>query len=180
MATELGGNQISSLMETLPGIANVLRSPVADALVNAIRAAARLREFQLADAKELISYATRRGLLGNDEGDRVLAEVTAADQKRQERLAARGVVPAPPPPTRPVTPVVPKPSGKPAPLTIGPARPRPPVAVKPVVKPVAPKAVAKHPPVAAAKKPQAKPVQAHKKPVKAVAKKAGKPGKRHK
>ena len=40
MATELGSTQISTLLETLPGIANVLRSPVADALVNVIRAAA--------------------------------------------------------------------------------------------------------------------------------------------
>ena len=32
--TELGGTQISSLMEVLPGIAQVLRSPVADAIVN--------------------------------------------------------------------------------------------------------------------------------------------------
>ena len=40
MASELGGSQILTLLETLPGIANVLRSPVADALNNVIRAAA--------------------------------------------------------------------------------------------------------------------------------------------
>src|SRR5437660_1265997 len=40
MSAELGGSQISSLLEALPGIASVLRSPVADALVKAIRAAA--------------------------------------------------------------------------------------------------------------------------------------------
>lgn len=170
MATELGGTQITSLMETLPGIANVLRSPVADALVNAIRAAARLRDFQLADAKELIQYATRRGLLGNDEGDRVLAEVTAADQKRQERLAARGITPAPAPAKAPPPP--PKPAGKPAPLTIGSAKPRPPMPPKPVAKPV--KTVAKHP-AAVAKKPQPKaPPSAHKKPVKPAPKKKAK------
>lgn len=169
MATELGGTQITSLMETLPGIANVLRSPVADALVNAIRAAARLREFQLADAKELIQYATRRGLLGNDEGDRVLAEVTAADQKRQERLAARGITPAPAP-TR-AAPPPPKPAGKPAPLTIGSAKSRPPLPPKPAPKPI--KAVAKHP-VAAAKKPHKPAPSGHKKPARPMAKKKAK------
>lgn len=89
MATELGGNQITNLMETLPGIANVLRSPVADAIVNSLRAAVRLKEFQVGDADELIKYAVRRNLLGSDEGDRVLAEVRAADQKRLERVAER-------------------------------------------------------------------------------------------
>jgi hypothetical protein len=54
--SELGGSQISTLLEALPGIANVLRSPVADALVNTIRAAARLGEFQLVDAEELVKY----------------------------------------------------------------------------------------------------------------------------
>src|SRR2546425_859017 len=39
MSAELGGAQISSLLEALPGIASVLRSPLADALVKAIRAA---------------------------------------------------------------------------------------------------------------------------------------------
>ena len=43
VVSELGGSQISTLLETLPGIANVLRSPVADALSNIIRSAARLR-----------------------------------------------------------------------------------------------------------------------------------------
>jgi hypothetical protein len=89
VATELGGNQITNLMETLPGIANVLRSPVADAIVNSLRAAVRLKEFQIGDADELIKYAVRRNLLGSDEGDRVLAEVRAADQKRLERVAER-------------------------------------------------------------------------------------------
>ena len=36
MVSELGGSQISTLLETLPGIANVLRSPVADALSSVI------------------------------------------------------------------------------------------------------------------------------------------------
>lgn len=89
MVSELGGSQISTLLETLPGIANVLRSPVADALANVIRAAARVGEFEVADAEELVRYATRRGLLGMDEGDRLLAEVHAAEQKRLDRAADR-------------------------------------------------------------------------------------------
>jgi hypothetical protein len=75
MPAELGGSQISSLLEALPGIASVLRSPVADALVKAIRAAAGVGEFTLDDAEELVRYAVRRGLIGPDEGDRVLADV---------------------------------------------------------------------------------------------------------
>lgn len=89
MVSELGGSQISTLLETLPGIANVLRSPVADALGSVIRAAARVGEFNVADAEELVRYATRRGLLGNDEGDRLLSEVHAAQQKRLDKAADR-------------------------------------------------------------------------------------------
>jgi hypothetical protein len=62
---------------------------VADALSSVIRAAARVGEFQVADAEELVRYATRRGLLGNDEGDRILAEVHAAQQKRLDKAADR-------------------------------------------------------------------------------------------
>jgi Asp-tRNA(Asn)/Glu-tRNA(Gln) amidotransferase C subunit len=89
VVSELGGSQISTLLETLPGIANVLRSPVADALGSVIRAAARVGEFNVADAEELVRYATRRGLLGNEEGDRLLAEVHAAQQKRLDKAADR-------------------------------------------------------------------------------------------
>lgn len=89
MVSELGGSQISTLLETLPGIANVLRSPVADALGNVIRAAARLGEFHVQDAEELMRYATRRGLLGQDEGDRLLAEIHAAEQRRADKAADR-------------------------------------------------------------------------------------------
>ena len=89
MVSELGGSQISTLLETLPGIANVLRSPVADALGSVIRAAARVGDFNVADAEELIRYATRRGLLGNEEGDRILAEVHTAQQKRLDKAADR-------------------------------------------------------------------------------------------
>jgi hypothetical protein len=89
LASELGASQISTLLEALPGIANVLRSPVADALLNVIRAGARVGEFQLADAEELIRYATRRGLVANDEGDRVLAEVREAAHRRAEKAAEK-------------------------------------------------------------------------------------------
>jgi predicted RNA-binding protein associated with RNAse of E/G family len=87
MPAELGGSQISSLLEALPGIASVLRSPVADALVKAIRAAVGVGEFTLEDADELVRYAVRRGLIGPDEGDRVLADVQAA--LRTNRKAPR-------------------------------------------------------------------------------------------
>jgi hypothetical protein len=89
VVSELGGSQISTLLETLPGIANVLRSPVADALGSIIRAAARVGEFNVADAEELVRYATRRGLLGMEEGDRILAEVHAAEQKRLDKALDR-------------------------------------------------------------------------------------------
>ena len=88
MPAELGGSQISSLLEALPGIASVLRSPVADALVIAIRAAAGMGEFATEDAEELVRYAVRRGLIGSDEGDRVLADVE--EGLKAKRKATRG------------------------------------------------------------------------------------------
>ena len=88
MPAELGGSQISSLLEALPGIASVLRSPVADALVKAIRAAAGIGDFSFEDAEELVRYAVRRGLIGPDEGDRVLAEVQVAPKAK--RKVAKG------------------------------------------------------------------------------------------
>jgi polyhydroxyalkanoate synthesis regulator phasin len=91
MPAELGGSQISSLLDALPGIASVLRSPVADALVKAIRAAAGIGEFSAEDAEELVRYAVRRGLVGQEEGDRVLAEVTAV--LKSKRKPARGAKP---------------------------------------------------------------------------------------
>ena len=89
MVSELGGSQISTLLETLPGIANVLRSPVADALGNVIRAAARLADFKVAGCRGAGPYATRRGLLGQEEGDRLLAEVHAAEQRALDKAADR-------------------------------------------------------------------------------------------
>ncbi|HYS21031.1 MAG TPA: hypothetical protein VEO73_08075 [Gemmatimonadales bacterium] len=91
MPAELGGSQISSLLEALPGIASVLRSPVADALIKAIRASAGIGDFTVEDAEELVRYAVRRGLIGPDEGDRVLAEVQVA--LKAKRKAARGAKP---------------------------------------------------------------------------------------
>jgi len=89
VATELGGTQVASLLETLPGIAAVLRNPVADAFVGLIRAGARLSEFKLADAEEILRYAVRRTLMTQDETDRILAEVQATIAKRAERAAER-------------------------------------------------------------------------------------------
>ena len=86
---ELGGSQISSLMETLPGIAQVLRSPVADAIVHLSRAAARMEEFRPADSEELLQFAVRRSLMTQDESVRVLEEVQSAHQKRVDRAAAK-------------------------------------------------------------------------------------------
>jgi hypothetical protein len=111
--TELGGTQISSLMEVLPGIAQVLRSPVADAIVNLIRAACRVREFDIADAEEMLHYAVRRNLMGAEESERVLAEARAIVQKRADRAAERE-----------------HPTKKPAPKPKAKARAKP----KPVVK----------------------------------------------
>jgi len=86
---ELGGSQISSLLEALPGIASVLRSPVADALVRAIKGAAGIGEFTAEDAEELIRYAVRRGLIGADEGERVLAEAQEALKTRKPLRPAK-------------------------------------------------------------------------------------------
>lgn len=94
MPAELGGSQISSLLEALPGIASVLRSPVADALVKAIRAAAGIGEFEIDDAEELVRYAVRRGLIGPDEGDRVLTEVQGG-LKSVKRKPVRNAKPRP-------------------------------------------------------------------------------------
>ena len=85
MVSELGGAQMSTLLESLPGIANVLRSPVADALVNLIRAGAGIGEFSLEDAEEMVRYATRRGLLDPEEGERVLVDIHEAAKKKAPR-----------------------------------------------------------------------------------------------
>lgn len=89
MPAELGGSQISSLLETLPGIASVLRSPVADALIKAMRAAAGIGELAPEDAEELVRYAVRRGLIGPDEGDRVLVEVQEGLKRKPKPVAKK-------------------------------------------------------------------------------------------
>lgn len=88
MAADLGGSQISALLESVPGIRNVLRSPVADAMVNMIRAAAQLRPFSFAEADELVQYAVRRGLIGASEGEQVLADVRSAEGEARRRARA--------------------------------------------------------------------------------------------
>jgi hypothetical protein len=105
VATELTSGAISNILEAVPGIANVLRSPVADAIINLSRAAAGLAPFDKKDAHELVRYAVRRGLIRSDEGDRVEQEIDS------------GVI------------IPPKP---PAPPPVAPARPfhRPPAAAK--------------------------------------------------
>lgn len=89
MPTELSSGAISSILESVPGIAHVLRSPVADAMVNLSRAAAGLGQFRPDDALELIRYAVRRGLIGSDEGDRVSAEISGAAQVKAAKAATR-------------------------------------------------------------------------------------------
>ena len=88
MAPDLAGSQISALLETVPGIASVLRSPVADALINMIRAGAGVADYRLEDAQELVQFAVRRGLIGAAEGDRVLQEVRSAPKKARALKAA--------------------------------------------------------------------------------------------
>jgi hypothetical protein len=141
VATELSSGAISSILEAVPGIATVLRSPIADAIVNLSRAAADIIPFDPKDAHELIRYAVRRGLIRSDEGDRVTAEI---------ELSGKGTSRAPmrETPKVPINPVPPPKRVIPAPT---------PVMTAPVKKPVA-KPVAKP----AAKKPAAKPAAKHK------------------
>ncbi len=82
MMGDLGKSQLSSLLETVPGLASVLRSPVADAIVNMVRAGAGLRDFDMHDAEELIQYATRRGLVPSAEGAELLDELKIASRRR--------------------------------------------------------------------------------------------------
>jgi len=94
MARELGGSQISALLEAVPGIRSVLRSPVADALVHMIRAGAGLEDFRLDQAQELVQYSVRRGLISADEGDELMLEVSATARgkragKRRQVAPAR-------------------------------------------------------------------------------------------
>jgi len=88
MPAELGESQLSSLLESVPGLANVLRSPVADAIVNMIRAGAGLGEFRIQDARELVQYATRRGLIPSSEGMQLLEELEGSGNGHKQRAKA--------------------------------------------------------------------------------------------
>lgn len=138
MVTELGGAQISSLMETLPGIAQVLRSPVADAFVALIRQSARHPDFQVSEAEEVLRYAVRRNLMSTDESEKILAEVREGVQRRAERAADRADSRKPG-----ATKAVKVAKAKPA------AKPKPAAKAKPAVKAKVP--VKKSKPVAKAK-----------------------------
>jgi hypothetical protein len=89
VTTELSSTTITNILEAVPGIKTVLRSPAADAMVNLTRAAVGLGGFDIKDARELMRFAFRRGLINNEEHDRVLAEVEVAARARQDRLDAR-------------------------------------------------------------------------------------------
>ena len=91
MAQEMGGSQVTALLETVPGIASVLRSPTADALVNIIRSAAGLAEFRVEDTQELIQYAVRRGLIGSDEGERLTVDMQQLNVAPRARPALKVV-----------------------------------------------------------------------------------------
>ena len=95
MATELSSGAISSILEAVPGIATVLRSPIADAIVNLSRSAAGITPFDPKDAHELIRYAVRRGLIRSDEGDRVTAEIEVAGKAARTAARAAGKTAAP-------------------------------------------------------------------------------------
>jgi outer membrane biosynthesis protein TonB len=159
--TELAAPQISSLMEALPGIAAVLRSPVATAIVALSRAGAGLEDFRLADADELLRYGVRRNLLTQEEVDQVLREVEAAVASRPAKPAkAEAVEPkkAPPPAARKIAPPPPK-AAAPAKATAAKAAaPKPKAPAKPKVATRKAAAPARKPAAkAAAKAPARKP-----------------------
>jgi hypothetical protein len=116
MAADLGGSQISALLESVPGIRNVLRSPVADALVNMVRAAADLRPFAFAEADELMQYAVRRGLINGSEGEQVMAEVRGAEAAARKRAREEAKI------RKPAAKAVKKPAAKRAPSAKRPAK----------------------------------------------------------
>lgn len=171
--TELAAPQISSLMEALPGIAAVLRSPVANAIVALSRAAAGLEEFDAAHAEELLRFGVRRNLLTQDEIDSVLEElrvVVASRPKKIEPVVEKAKKLPPRPAVAPIT-IKPTEAAKPAVPVVAAARapaappsPTAPLAKKaevakpaPKPPPPAPKAAVK-PAAKAPVKPAAKPV----------------------
>jgi hypothetical protein len=163
LVTELGGAQISSLLETLPGIAQVLRSPVADAFVVLIRHASRHADFQVGAAEEVLRFSVRRNLMSQDESDRILAELREGIQRRAERAADRAEARKP----GAVKPAVAKPVlSKPV------AKPVIKVAPKPVARVAPVKPAVREPPKPRAKAKPAKPApKAKAKPARPVARK---------
>ncbi len=147
MARELGGSQISALLESVPGIRSVLRSPVADALVQMIRAGAGLDKFRLDSARELMEFSVRRGLINADERDELMAEVKAAARARKGRSkkAARAKK------AKPARKVAKKPAARPAAKAA--KKPAAKAAKKPATKP------AKKPATKQGKKPARKPAK---------------------
>ncbi len=96
MAAELGSSQLSSLLEAVPGLASVLRSSVADAIVNLIRAGAGLEKFRIEDAQELVQYAMRRSLIPESEGSALMDEIAHAvgrrPRKKSDKLGKKKAV----------------------------------------------------------------------------------------
>lgn len=131
MAADLGGSQITALLESVPGIANVLRSPVADAIVNMIRAGAEIGPFHKEDAEELVNYAVRRGLISAREGDEVMTDV---------RNSGKGKRAAPKPKKKLPKPVPRGPFGRPAKKKPPVSQPVKKAVAKPVKKAAKPKA----------------------------------------
>jgi hypothetical protein len=143
VATELGGAQISSLLETLPGIAQVLRSPVADAFSALIRQASRHQDFTIESAEEVLRYSVRRNLMSQDESDQILAELREGAQRKADRAADRAEARKPAGKASGAT------ARKPAP------KPKPKAAAKPKAAKPAPKAKAPARPARAAAKKKA-------------------------
>ena len=61
----------------------------ADALVGLIRAGAGIGEFSVEDAEEMVRYATRRGLLDPEEGERVLDDINAVQKAKSSRASKK-------------------------------------------------------------------------------------------
>jgi hypothetical protein len=122
------------LLETLPGIAKVLRSPVADAIVSLVKAASGQGTFNPADVDELLKFAVRRNLMSAEEGDRILLEA---------KQALAGILPPPPPPKPRPAPVVARPVHHHAVRPVAKAPPRKPAKPAPAKTKAAVKKVVK-------------------------------------
>lgn len=153
--TELAGTQISNLLEALPGIAKVLRSPVADALVHLVRAASGQGEFDPAQAEELMNFAVRRNLMAEQEAEQIVAEARAAMKPAPKPQPVKPVKPAKVP--KAAAAAKPAQASRPVARKVARAKPAKKAVAKPrkaVAKPKKAKAPPKKKP--AAKKPQKK------------------------